>query len=169
MLERYHRELLGFLIRQVNDHDTAADLAQESCLRVLTLQSSGQTIFDVRAFLYRTARNLIIDQSRRKAVRQHEALDSLAEALHPPAPRHLQPEEALAARQNASAYMAAIEALPPRCREAFMLHVFEDFSQAEVAQRMGISVSMVEKHIVRGMLTCRQCRHTLTPETSTGT
>ncbi|MDP5239277.1 sigma-70 family RNA polymerase sigma factor [Uliginosibacterium sp. 31-16] len=168
VLERYHRELLSFLIRQVNDHDAAADLAQESCLRVLTLQSSGQTIFDVRAFLYRTARNLLIDQSRRKAVRQHEALDSMPEAQHPPAPRHLQPEEALASRQNIHAYTTAIEALPPRCREAFVLHIFEDLSQAEVAQRMGISVSMVEKHIVRGMLTCKQCRHTLMPEASTG-
>jgi DNA-directed RNA polymerase specialized sigma24 family protein len=52
VLERYHRELLYFLPRLVNDRDNAAALAQESFVRVLHM----------RALLYRTARNLGIDQ-----------------------------------------------------------------------------------------------------------
>ncbi|MBA4263346.1 MAG: RNA polymerase subunit sigma, partial [Comamonadaceae bacterium] len=55
MLERHHRELLNFLSRQVGDRDTAADLAQESFVRVLAAQSSGQAVLDMRALLYRTA------------------------------------------------------------------------------------------------------------------
>lgn len=157
MLERYHRELLNFLARQVNDRDAAADLAQESYARVLAVQHSGQAIGDVRALLYRTARNLVIDQYRRAQVRQHEDLDGLSEAEHPPAPQHLQPEEALASLQAIRAYVAAIETLPPRCREAFVLHVFEGCSHAQVAKRMGISASMVEKHVVRGMVACKLC------------
>jgi RNA polymerase sigma factor (sigma-70 family) len=77
---------------------------------------------------------------------------------------HLQPEEALASRQNIDAYLAAIEALPPRCREAFVLHVFEEMSHAQVAQHMGISVSMVEKHMVRAMVTCNVCESHLRNE-----
>jgi len=160
VLERYHRELLNFLTRQVNDRDTAADLAQESYLRVLSAQQSGQAVLDLRALLYRTARNLVIDQHRRIEVRRHDDLDSLPEDRHPAAPRHLQPEEALASRQVIRAYVAAIEALPPRCREAFVLHVFDELNHATIAARMGISVSMVEKHIVRGMVACKLCaRH----------
>lgn len=161
MLERYHRELLSFLTRQVNDRELAADLTQESFLRVLTAQGNGLAILDLRALLYRTARNLLVDQHRRDAVRRHEALDTVSEAEHPPAPSHLQPEEALLSQQVIRAYVAAIEALPPRCREAFVLHVFDELSQAQVAQRMGISVSMVEKHVVRGMLACKQCQRSL--------
>ena len=157
MLERYHRELLNFLTRQVSDRDTAADLTQESCLRVLSAQSSGQTVLDLRALLYRTARNLIIDWHRRAKVRRHDNLDALAEHQHPAAPTHLQPEEALAALQVVRAYVNTIESLPARCREAFVLYVFDELGQAQIAQRMGISVSMVEKHIVRGMVACRQC------------
>ena len=56
MLERYYRELLNFLTRQVGDRDTAADLTQESFVRVLGAQSSGQAVLDMRALLYRTAR-----------------------------------------------------------------------------------------------------------------
>lgn len=161
MLERYHRELLSFLTHQVNDRELAADLAQESFLRVLTAQGAGQVVLDMRALLYRTARNLIVDQYRRDSVRRHEALDAVPEAQHPPAPRHLEPEAALASQQVIQAYVAAIEALPPRCREAFVLYVFDELSQAEIARQMSVSVSMVEKHIVRGMLACRQCQRSL--------
>lgn len=164
VLERLHRELLNFLSRQVRDRDTAADLVQESFVRVLSVQSSGQAVLDMRALLYRTARNLVVDQHRRSEVRRHDDLDSLPEDQHPAAPQRLQPEELLAARQAIRAYVATIEALPERCREAFVLHVFDECSHAQIGQRMGISVSMVEKHIVRAMVACKQCQRRLRGE-----
>lgn len=164
MLERYHRELLNFLLRQVNDRDTAADLAQETFVRVLAAQSSGRAVLDMRALLYRTARNLVIDQHRRSKVRRHDDLDALPEDQHPPAPKHLQPEELLASQQVIRAYVATIEALPERCREAFVLRVFDECSHAQIAQHMGISVSMVEKHIVRAMVACKLCERRLRGE-----
>ena len=169
MLERYYRELLNFLTRQVGDRDTAADLTQESFVRVLGAQSSGQAVLDMRALLYRTARNLVVDQYRRAEVRRHDDIDALAEDQAPPAPLHLQPEEVLASQQIIRAYLATVEALPPRCREAFVLHVFEELSHARIAERMGISVSMVEKHIVRGMLACKQCQRRLRDEAGMAT
>lgn len=94
-------------------------------------------------------------------VRQHDDIDALPESAHPHAPRHLEPEEALASQQIIRAYVRTIEALPPRCRDAFILHVFDDLPHAQVALRMGISCSMVEKHIARGMLACKQCERAL--------
>lgn len=161
LLERYYRELLNFLHRQVNDRDTAADLAQESYARVLAVQHAGRSILDVRALLYRTARNLLVDRHRRAEVRRHDSLDAIPEEEQPAAPLHLQPEGALASQQVLRAYVDAIEGLPPRCREAFVLHVFDELTHAQVARRMGISVSMVEKHVVRGMLACKHCERQL--------
>ncbi|PXW95158.1 RNA polymerase sigma-70 factor (ECF subfamily) [Sphaerotilus hippei] len=155
MLERYHRELLNFLTRHVRDHHTAADLTQESFARVLGAQSAGQVVLDMRALLFRTARNLVIDQHRRHAHRQHEDLAGLGEQEQPPAPRHCQPEESLAQGQQARAVLQAIEALPPRCREAFVLNRFEGLSHQEVAQRMGISKNMVAQHVARALLSCQ--------------
>lgn len=161
LLERYYRELLNFLARRVSDRDAAADLAQESYARVLAVSQAGQAIGDARALLYRTAHNLLIDRHRRQQVRRHEDLDTLAESELPQAPTHQQPEEALASAQVVRAYVRAIEALPPRCREAFVLHVFDGLTHAQVGQRMGISASMVEKHIVRAMLACKACERQL--------
>lgn len=161
MLERFYRELLNFLTRQVNDRETAADLAQESYARVLAAQHQGQKVLDARAFLYRTAKNLVTDQHRRSEFRHHDSLDTVVESEEQHAPAWLQPEEALASRQTMYAYAQVIEDLPPRCREAFVLHIIEGLPQAEIAQRMGISVSMVEKHVIRGTLACRRCEREL--------
>lgn len=73
------------------------------------------------------------------------------------------PEESLASQQVLRAYVATIEALPERCRQAFVLHVFDEWSHARIAQHMGISVSMVEKHVVRAMVACKQCQRRLRP------
>ena len=53
--------------------------------------------------------------------------------------------------------VATIDALPPRCREAFILNRFEGLSHQEVADRMGISRNMVAQHVIRGVLVCKAC------------
>ncbi|KAF1022630.1 MAG: putative RNA polymerase sigma factor FecI [Paracidovorax wautersii] len=160
----HYQDLLRFCHRITRDADLARDAVQETYTRFLTLQARARAnalAHEPLALLRRIARNLLVDQHRRGAIRQHADIDALPEADQLAAPAHLQPEESTAARQVAQAYLAAIESLPPRCREAFVLHIFEDLPQAEVARRMGISSSMVEKHIVRGMVACRACQRQL--------
>lgn len=162
MLTHYYRELLNFLARAVDDRHAAADLAQESYVRVLALQQSGQQVTEPRALLYRVARNLVIDQHRRGAVRSHdsdgaddEADGSLAMLA---APDVFEPETAAISSQGVEAMLAAIAELPLRCREAFILHKFDGLSQATVARQMDISVTMVERHIKLAMQACRRCQ-----------
>lgn len=157
MLERYHRELLNFLAGLVRDRDTAADLAQESYARVLAVQHSGRAIRDPRALLYSTARNLVIDSHRRAAHRDHVDLDGLVEADHPQAPAATQPEEAAASAQAVRSLVGTIESLPPRCRQALLLHTVEGLGIAQIAERMSVSRSAAEKQVARGLLACRQC------------
>ncbi|WP_312594157.1 sigma-70 family RNA polymerase sigma factor [Comamonas terrigena] len=161
MVAHYYRELLRFLQGTVRDRDTAADLAQESYARVLAVQESGEPIAEPRALLYRTARNLVIDQYRRSEVRgTYAATEGEGDAATDAAdwtagPEALEPEVAAMSSQTVDALLAAIGELPLRCREAFILHKFDGLSQAEVARQMGISVTMVERHIKLGMQACR--------------
>ena len=162
VFERYYNELLRFLSRRLGgDPDAAADVAQETFARAWAMQQSmetpaarGQCIEMPRALLYRIARNLVVDRHR-QAQRGAESLD--AEEVEMMAPEHVQPEVIHASRQRTAALLAEIEALPPRCREAFVLHKFDGLSHADIAERMGISRNMVEKHVIRGMLACRRC------------
>lgn len=159
MFERYYRELLSFLSGKLSDRGVAADLAQESYARVYAAQASGTTVGNPRALLYQTARNLVIDHLRRGDVRAGVELASVqADAVDAPGPRDWEPETALASRQGVSALVAAIDGLPTRCREAFMLNRFEGLTYAQVAARMGISVKMVEQHIKHALDTCERCR-----------
>ena len=146
----------------VKDRETAADLAQESYARVLAVERSGETIAEPRALLYRTARNLVIDGHRRNEVRGQnlsadaDAPEAAVDALS--APGACEPEAAAMSSQAVGALLAAIGELPLRCREAFILHKFDGLSQVEVAARMGISVTMVERHLKLAMKACRACR-----------
>ncbi len=158
MITHYYRELFNFCLRKVKDRDVAADLAQESYLRVLGMQQSGQAILDPRALLRKVAVHLKIDMDRRAEIRRHDDIDALAEPDMPAQPSYLQPEQVYASTQLAEAYLRAIEQLPERCREAYSLYAFDELSNKEIAQHMGISLSMVNQYIGRGKLACAACR-----------
>ena len=159
MLERYYQELLNFCSRTLRNRDAAADIVQESYARVLAVQHSGQAVPEPRALLYRTARNLQIDQYRRgEAWHAADAEASTAEIDSLMAPQATEPEQAASSAQGVNALLAAIDALPLRCREAFILHKFDGLPHSEVAERMGISRKMVEQHIKLAMDACRRCR-----------
>ncbi|MFT3803657.1 MAG: sigma-70 family RNA polymerase sigma factor [Burkholderiaceae bacterium] len=109
--------------------------------------------------MYQTARNLVIDHRRHGDVRASvEVPDAHAEADEAHASRNSEPETFESSRQGVMALVAAIDGLPPRCREAFMLNRFEDMTYAQVAQRMGISVKAVEQHIKHALDACERSR-----------
>lgn len=157
----HYEELLRYCSRTVKDTDAARDVVQEAYARFLASQRHGAAAREPGAILRQIAKHLLVDLHRRASVRAHDSIDDLPETEHPAAPRHLQPEEILASMQVIRAYVATIETLPPRCREAFVLHVFDELPHAQIARQMGISYSMVEKHIVRAMVACKLCERRL--------
>ncbi len=161
VITRHYQELLGFCLCKAKDEDSAADLVQESYARVLSMQQSKESILDPRALLRQVALNLKIDMDRRQDVRQHDNIDHLDESSMPALPVHLQPEEVYASAQMAETYLKAIENLPKRCREAFCLYAFDELPSKEIAQHMGISLSMVNRYISRGKLVCAACRQSI--------
>ncbi|KHA79948.1 ECF subfamily RNA polymerase sigma-24 subunit [Janthinobacterium lividum] len=171
MLERYYQELLRLISRSTGCRDKAQDVVQEAYARILArkplggaapLQGSMAPDSGQRALLYVTAKNIAIDEQRLRQRRPHDDIDTPHFQLR--APRADEPEQRLHDRQTMERLLAIIEALPPRCRQAFALYKFEGMSQIEIAAQMDISVNMVEKHIINGMLACKKGM----PELDTG-
>jgi RNA polymerase sigma-70 factor (ECF subfamily) len=131
------------------------DVTQEACVKALEIEQPG-VIREPLRYILRIARNLFIDR-RRKERRAGALIVQLGTTGAASVPAD--PERVLAGKQELQRALAAIDDLPPRCREAFTLHRFEGLSYAAIARRMNISNGTVEKHIAEAMLRIgRACR-----------
>lgn len=151
MLENYYRELVRFLNAKLGNRQVAEDVVHDAYVRVLE-RASDTPIEQPRAFLYRTALNLVIDGHRRNVTRQAESLDALGNEERFCTPSlHSSFDQS----QRLDLLQRALDELPALCRESFLLRKLDGLSHAQIAEHLGISRSLVEKHIVNAMKHCR--------------
>lgn len=148
LFHRYREELMRRLVSMVKSHETAADLVQDTYLRLLRL-GEQHVVEQPRALLHRIASNLAIDHLR-KEKHAVQALDGLDAAMAVPS-RAPSPEREVIGKQQFQTFLRAIEDLPPRTREAFLLCRVYGYSYQEIATRMNISESGVEKLLMRAL------------------
>lgn len=151
MLESYYRELVCFLNAKLGNRQVAEDVVHDAYVRVLE-RSSDTPIEQPRAFLYRTALNLVIDGHRRNALRQVEPLDVLDNEERFAA---CSPHTTHDHSQRLELLERALAELPPACRDSFLLRKLEGLTHVQIAERLCISRALVEKHIVNAMKHCR--------------
>jgi RNA polymerase sigma factor (sigma-70 family) len=146
MVTHDYAELLNYFSRALQDRDAAADVVQESYARVLGM-GARTMVQDLRALLFRTGKNIVIDDARRRQVETRMA-DTLA-ALH--AGEAPSADRSVSARQQLERLAARLNVLPRRRREAFILVRVYGYSHAEAATHQGVSVEAIEKHVVRAV------------------
>ncbi len=155
-----HRaELLRFLIARTGEAAEAEDVVQELWLRVAAARVD--VVEKPRAYLFRAAHNLVTDRrrSRWRSARRDAVWCDCASVTPLGAERIDQTSDAealLIEREEIAALASAIARLPPRAGEAFRLHKLQGLSHAEVAEKLDISVSGVEKHIAVAMAFLRR-------------
>jgi len=140
--------LVQFLRRNWRDKSEIEDLLQEVYVRVYEA-ARKELPQSAKPFVFTIARNLLINRFRQQQVVAIEAvadLDTLEVSADDPAP-----DRAAIAREEFRRLQAAIDRLPPRCREAITLGRIEGLTGREIAHRMGISEAAVSKHLARGM------------------
>ena len=150
---RYYDELFAFVTAKMRCRHEAADVVQETFSRLLEVDDPS-VIQQPRAFLYRIAQNLSIDVFRKQQVRQAHLVDVPDLTAIPSACPG--PDDAIQEDQEYRALRAAIAELPPRRRQVFALYRFKNMPQTEIASQLGISVTMVERHVRKAMLHCRE-------------
>lgn len=150
------RELDGalrrFLMRSVRCPHDAEDLAQEVYLRMARHPDLG-AVESLQAFAWRTALNLVRDRSRRLYTRSRASTVGLDEVELAGGDDPL--DQALR-DERLDEMERSLAAMPPARRQALLMHRFEDCNYAEIARILGVSVSMVEKHISAALADLRQ-------------
>jgi RNA polymerase sigma-70 factor (ECF subfamily) len=144
-----YSEVAPHLVRMGARHALdGEDIRQDAIVRVLQVKDHSPIEDPVR-YLFRVARNLFVDAERARA--RERALMDVGADLETKADAKANPERTLAGKERLEQALKVIEDLPPRCRQAFRLHRFEGLSYAAIAREMGVSPSMVEKHIAEAM------------------
>lgn len=156
VMEAVYREngaaVLRLLQRRVGNEADAVELAQESWLQLLRYR--GQRPEALKALLFRIAINMAGAHARRGRTRHRDAhvpLDEVPLAADDPAQ-----DELLEQGERRRMIVAALGDMPRRCRQVFVLSRFHGMPRKDIAQRLGISVGMVERHITNGLAFMRK-------------
>jgi RNA polymerase sigma-70 factor (ECF subfamily) len=152
-VRRYHNSLIHFLRQRLRSAEDANDVAQEAYIRMMQYQNST-AIRSPSSMLFRIAINVANDLGRSDQVRRVsdqcslEAVDLVSDTPSP--------EREVSAIQELKLLREAIEDLPPKCRQVFLLSRMRRMTYPQIAAHCGISVKMVEKHISRALAVCME-------------
>ncbi|CAL94990.1 sigma-70 family RNA polymerase sigma factor [Azoarcus olearius] len=149
----HHNWLQGWLRRRLGCALDAADLAHDTFLRVL----AGRELTDIReprAYLTTVAHGLMVNHLRRRDI-ERACLDALASLPEPLAPS---PEARALAVELLLEIDAMLDGLSRKARTAFLLSQLEGLTYAEIAEQLGVSVSMVRKYMLQAITHCLQIR-----------
>jgi len=145
----HHGWLRGWLRQRVGCSETAADLAQDTFVRILLKECIPQPD-SPRAYLSTVARGLMFNHWRRRALEQ-AYLEMLASEPEPLAPS---PEEQHLVVDTLMHLAEVLDGLPRRDKHIFLLARLDGMKYRAIAERLGINVNQVQKAMIRSM---RQC------------
>ena len=144
LVARYRQSLTRYFVRQGLNAPLAEDLTHDTFMRLFTLKSTDH-IDNVEAYLFRTAASVRVEHHRALQVRGRydPIVDEAwrASAAQPYCDRVVEGKEAL------EGLKAALADLKPRTREIFVLSRMEGLTYTQIAVRLGVTVSAIEKQM----------------------
>jgi len=146
--QKFVPALRRWLTRRVRSEVDVDDALQDIWLRSHRLLAEGEVV-NSEAYLFRTASSVLTDRARRSRVRnesQHRPLENIDHPVD-----EITPDRVLLGKEALAAALEKLQRLPERTRDVFVLSRFEGLSYREIANGMGISVSAVEKHMIKAL------------------
>lgn len=156
-LDELATPLVRYLLKKVRIYEDANDLAQEAFLRMHKFQQSNK-LDNARAFLFRTANNLAVDQLRRARVHDRYMCTEMIQEQSDVEEDKYAPsaERTVSAEQELEKIYEIIDEMPLKVKRAFLLHRGKDLSYSEISREMNVSTSMVEKYIIEALKILRR-------------
>jgi RNA polymerase sigma-70 factor (ECF subfamily) len=157
LMDRHGERLFHYLLRQLGSQADAADLAQETFVRVYRHRQRFRRSRKFTTWLYAIATNLLRDRFRWQRRHPQVSLDAPAGAgLEAAAGSSASPSEELAGEERAREVRQAIRALPEDLRSAVILSTYEGMSHAEVGAVLDCSAKAVETRLYRARALLRK-------------
>ena len=161
LMERHGERLFHYLIRSLQDENDAADLAQETFVRVFQNRWRFNPSQKFTTWLYAIASNLVRDRYRWRSRHPQVSLDAENDQTEASLKDNLPnteeaPDQGLQTRERADAVRRAVTALPAELRQPLILAVYQDLPQAEIAAILKCSVKAVETRIYRARQQLRE-------------
>jgi RNA polymerase sigma-70 factor (ECF subfamily) len=162
-----YTDLLPGIYRHTHCVHTANDVLHDALLR-FALTKNRDNIEKPHAYLRTVVRNVLADTYHEmsrfvpltsddtESQGAGQGIENMPEQYLAPSPEHLADLQ-----QRLQALQRIIDCLPPRCREVFRLFRIEGLGQQEIAERLSISLNMVERHIMRALIDLRASRDLL--------
>ena len=141
----YGRVLNRYFARRGAAPEICEDLVQDVFAR-LSVLTQKKEIKNGEAYLMRTASSVWIDFLRKKQKKSEHTCFEYDDCLH--SPEGISPERVLEGKQALDAVVDVLASLPPRTRQAYLLCRIEGYSRKDVAAKLRITVSGVDKHLI---------------------
>lgn len=151
----YYPGLVGFVRRYVKTTEIAEELVQDLFLKIWSRRGSLGAIDSVKTYLFRAARNTALNHLRRRKL-EHEWVEKEQGEVSEEQGMEGSGDETVEESELAAAVRAAVDRLPPRCREVFMLSRDGGLTYAEIAKSLGISIKTVETQMGRALKALRE-------------
>jgi RNA polymerase sigma-70 factor (ECF subfamily) len=168
LLDRHAGRLFHYLLRSLQHDDDAADLAQETFVKIFQNRAKFDPQQKFSTWLYTIAGNLVRDRYRWRSRHQQVSLDAendqtetaLKDTLTAVEPH---PDQSLHTEERADEVRKAVAALPEELKQPLILAVYQDLPQAEIATILKCSVKAVETRIYRARQQLRTALAGLAP------
>jgi RNA polymerase sigma-70 factor (ECF subfamily) len=170
LVRRHRSPVFSFLLRLTGDRARAEDLCQEAFLRAIRGADGWEPRARFTGWLYRIARNLVLDEARRDEHRRAGPLDPPGGGSPPrdPPAAGPGPDEAAAAAELRPRLEAALASLPVEQREVFLLREHSGLSFPEIAEATGVNENTVKSRMRYALLALRERLATLGVEPGDG-
>ncbi|TXD54095.1 MULTISPECIES: RNA polymerase sigma factor [unclassified Polaribacter] len=150
LFETHYNILLKYVIKLCNDSEVAKDIVQEAYIKLWNKRAEIKTDLPIHSYLFKICYNEFLQFLRKKKV-ETNFLDDLKYKYT----TEIYFEAYILKTDKEEQIKKAIEKLPKRTKEAFLLSKYEHLKYKEIAQVMDISIKTVEKHISNALLFLR--------------
>ncbi|MBB3104772.1 sigma-70 family RNA polymerase sigma factor [Azomonas macrocytogenes] len=149
LYQQHNDWLKSWLRKRLDCSDSAADLAQDTFMRLLVSRKVSD-LQEPRAYLSSIARGLLIDRYRRRALEQAylESLETL------PEPLDISPEARALIMETLTELDAMFDRFSERTRTIFFMAQLDGLSHVEIGRQLGVSTNTVRKHLVQALTQC---------------